>query len=139
MPGPPPNPNARRTNNAGDWRTLPAVCEIPAPKWPLAGKPTAGQAALWRHLWTLPVALVWHEQHAERIVARYARLVLSAELGGTTAAEQGVVIRLEDGLLLTPDRRLKARMLIAEPPAAEVTQADGNVTLLDDYRDVGVG
>lgn len=152
MPGPAPNPNAIRRNNRGDWRTLPARCDLEAPAWPLPGQ-TDAEADLWAHLWTLPQAVIWHEQRAERVVARYARLSALAsstyedpETGqqtpGGKAADQAVVIRLEDGLLLTPDKLIKARMLIADGQAAPSTAAAtgtdgaGNVVELDEYRDL---
>ena len=97
---------------------------------------------LWTHLWALPQAELWHEQNSVRVVARYVRLVLDAEKPGATAAEQSVVIRLEDGLLLTPDKLLKARCLIADGSAApaaistKATGTDGQVVELDEYRDL---
>lgn len=141
MPGPPPNPNAQRRNNRGDWRTLPARCERDAPAWPL-GRVSKAALELWTHLWALPQAELWHEQNSVRVVARYVRLVLDAEKPGATAAEQSVVIRLEDGLLLTPDKLLKARCLIADGSAAPAatssaaTGTDGQVVELNDYRDL---
>jgi hypothetical protein len=134
MPGPAPSPNARRTNNQGDWRKLPHRCELPAPDWPLPGRKPAGLVDLWRHLWALPQAVLWHEQGAVRVVARYARLVLNGEKGDATAAEQAVIIRLEDGLLLTPDRLLKARMLVEPAPTDHAPKGDAEVRSLDDAR-----
>jgi hypothetical protein len=150
MPGPAPNPNAIRRNNRGDWRTLPARCDLEAPAWPLPGRATRDEADLWAHLWTLPQAVIWHEQRADRLVARYVRLSVlasstyeDAETGQTVpggkAADQAVVIRLEDGLLLTPDKLLKARCVIAADgqAAPAATGTDGGVVVeLDEYRDL---
>jgi hypothetical protein len=140
MPGPAPSPNARRRNNRADWRTIQARYDGPVPKWPLAGRSLAGQADLWREVWPWPQALVWSEQKAERLVARYVQKVLMAERTSATAAEQSVVIQLEDGLLITPDKLLKARILAAPAEKAEKAKpAPSNVTDLDEYRSAGLG
>lgn len=114
------------------------MCERPAPAWPLTGRKRAGQADLWRHLWTLPVAELWHEQNAVRLVARYARLVLEAEAFSADTKLAAEVRQIEDRLLISPSTRLRARVLIADRPAATGT-TNGNVTNLDDYRDLDVG
>lgn len=146
MPGPAPNPNARRTNNKGDWRTLPAVCTRPAPKWPLTGRKPAGLVELWRHLWALPIAEVWHEQNAVRVVARYAQLVLALDrvLAGTSdlsatlsAALPAELRQIEDRLLISPSARLGKRLLVAERPV-EPAKREGNVTHVE-FGDLDVG
>jgi hypothetical protein len=149
MPGPAPSPNARRRNNAGDWRTLPAACERPTPKWPLPGRKPAGAVELWRHLWSLPVAEICHEQNAVRIVARYARLTLTLDaglngddVGGATllAGLPAELRQIEDRLLLSPSARLRARLLVAEPdaPPKRARSGPGKVIRLDEYADLDV-
>lgn len=153
MPGPPPNPQARRRNDRDAWRTLAPVCTRPVPRWPIATKPR-GHAALWRHLWSLPIAEIWHEQNAVRLVARYATLVLTLEnvfspdddtsLPATVLAGLPAEIRqIEDRLLISPSTRIRARVVIAvETPADESADESGTssgVARLDDYRDLGVG
>lgn len=149
MPGPAPNPNARRRNNHGDWRTLPAECAEPAPRWPLSGCKPAGLVELWRYLWRLPVAEIWHEQSAARLVARYALLVLANERALLPASDEVDTVdpvktaaelrQIEDRLLISPSGRLKARLLVAEQPATPKRgKAAGGVTHLDDWRDLDV-
>lgn len=142
MPGPAPNPNARRRNHQGDWRTLPAECGRPAPRWPLTGRKPAGLVDLWRHLWALPVAEIWHEQNAARLVARYALLVLANEralLPSSDDGEAGDPVKLaaelrqiEDRLLLSPSTRIRARVLIGAAPADTGKRAE--VSDLDERR-----
>lgn len=149
MPGPPPNPNARRTNDKDAWRTLPAECTRPVPKWPLPGRKPAGLVDLWRHLWSLPVAEIWHEQNAVRLIARYASLVNTLEramTGGRTdlpatliAGLPAEIRQIEDRLLISPLPRLKARVLVAEKPTPDAGKPEGNVTRIDEWRDLGVG
>lgn len=151
MPGPPPNPNARRTNDRDAWRTLPHMCARKPPAWPLKGRKPAGLVELWRHLWSLPIAELWHEQNAVRLVARYSQLVIaldgvldgSSQMGATLAAGLPAEIRqIEDRLLISPSTRIRARVVIAEPPAVAESASTGRaegVAHLDDYRDLGVG
>lgn len=119
MPGPAPSPNARRRNDSAAWRTLPHRCDMPAPAWPVKGRKPAGLLDLWAHLWTLPVAAIWHEQDASRLVARYALLVIEGERSRDVndvlklAAE---VRQIEDRLLISPSTRLRARVLVDEAP-----------------------
>jgi hypothetical protein len=150
MPGPPPNPNARRTNDKDAWRTLPAACARPVPAWPIKGRKPAGLVELWRHLWSLPIAEIWHEQNAVRLVARYAQLVIAlddvlagtSKLGATAAAGlPGEIRQIEDRLLISPSTRIRARIVIAEPapPATGTAPARAKgVAHLDDYRDIGI-
>lgn len=123
MPGPAPSPNARRRNDRDAWRTLPPVCTRPTPAWPIKGKKPAGLVDLWRHLWSLPVAEIWHEQNAVRLVARYALMLLAFEAGGpgisatVFATYPGELRQIEDRLLISPSTRIRARVLIDAEPA----------------------
>jgi hypothetical protein len=152
MPGPPPNPNARRTNDKDAWRTLPHKCDRRAPAWPLGVRPK-GQSALWRYLWSLPVAEIWHEQNAVRLVARYAVLTLAFENGYASIMPDdddsdarpvdltkipAELRQIEDRLLISPSTRIRARVVVAERPATVPGQRAEGVPHLDDYRDLGI-
>ena len=148
MPGPAPNPQARRRNDANGWRTLEAECATPAPRWPLTGRKPAGLVELWRYLWRLPVAAIWHEQGAERLVARYALMTLVMERALTApdeaapdASKVAAELRqIEDRLLISPSTRLRARVLVADPvDKPKRATKSGKVANLDEYRDLDVG
>lgn len=130
MPGPAPNPNARRRNDKDAWRTLPHRCDTPAPSWPKGVRKPAGLAALWAELWALPVAELWHEQGAVRLVARYAALSLDRQLDAT---RQSAELRLlEASLGLSPIELRKARYTIAPAPASD--EKGAGVASIDDAR-----
>ena len=155
MPGPPPNPNARRRNDRDAWRTVPTKCTRPVPKWPIGRKPK-GVDTLWRHLWALPVAEIWHEQNAVLVVARYATLTtaLQAQLDyvraddGADEFDKPATVdlsklpaelrQIEDRLLISPLTRIRARVLVAADQAPATPDKQGTVTHLDDYRDLGI-
>ncbi|HET8581758.1 MAG TPA: hypothetical protein VFL65_00790 [Jatrophihabitans sp.] len=134
MPGPAPSPNARRRNDRDAWRTLPAMCALPAPAWPLKGRKPAGLVDLWRYLWSLPVAAIWHEQSAARLVARYALLTLAAEdvQRADTVKLAAEVRQIEDRLLISPSTRIRARVLVE--PAAPAEGKPAEVSDLDERR-----
>jgi hypothetical protein len=71
------------------------------PAWPLGDSPTAMERALWRDLWKTPQAVEWERLGWTRVVARYARAVISAEtnMEPTVMSEAR---QLEDRLGLTP-------------------------------------
>ena len=137
MGGPAPNPNARRRNDKGAWRSLQPVCARPAPRWPFRRKALLGQAELWRALWVLPQAELWHEAGAVRLVARYAVLSLTAETALTHPTVLSEVRQLEDKLLLAPQSLIRARCVVADTPVV-AAEAPAGVSNLDDYRDLGV-
>lgn len=102
MPGPAPNPQARRRNARPDWRTLPAEgFDGDAPEWPI-GEATVSEQVLWLDLWRTPQADAWADLGWTRVVARYARLVLEAESPDAAAALLSEVRQMEDRLGLSP-------------------------------------
>lgn len=135
MPGPPPSKNARRKNARPDWRTLPASgFEGSVPSWPI-GTAVQSEIDLWWELWRSPQAAAWAELGWTRVVARYLRLLLAAEKSDAPVSLLGEVRQLEDRLGLSPMAMRRLQWEIGE--AAEVSSgAAGNVTALDDYRDV---
>lgn len=143
MPGPAPNPDARRRNDKNAWRVLPASCETPAPAWPIDSEPH-GLPGLWAYLWALPQAELWHEQDAVRLIARYATLILLGEgrAAGTVGDDGELSVdsllklsaeirQVEDRLLISPSTLIRARCVIAEPAPAELLS---EVASLDDAR-----
>lgn len=103
MPGPPPNPNARRKNARPSFRRLPAAGrEGPPPTWPLSTKATKAEAELWDQLWASPQAVAWEELGCVRTVARYARVVIKAEAPRAIGVVMQEARQLEDLLGLNP-------------------------------------
>lgn len=134
MPGPPPNPNARRRNARPDWRRLPASGRKgEPPEFPLP-RPSKGVLAIWADLWTTPQAVAWEQLGWNRVVARYAKLLLGAEKSNATAALLGEVRQMEDRLGLSPMAMKRLQWETYDDVAADQEQ-DAGVTNLDDYRD----
>ncbi len=106
-PLPKPPEQRRRRNAAPSYDVLPL--EGPkrrSPDWPL-GEPNVAEVALWRDLWSRPVAVAWHSQRIPPVVvARYVRMLveqpfhaslsgLEAALGLTPAALARLHLRVE--------------------------------------------
>lgn len=110
MPGPAPNPDARRRNARVGTVKLPAEGRKGAPpEWPFGGKaPT-----MWAALWAKPQAVMWERQQIVHVVARYCLLLSDLD----QAAE---VRQLEDRLGLNPKAM---RTLMWEVAADEVAEA----------------
>lgn len=123
MPGPAPNPNARRRNARVGVVQLPAAGRPgEPPKWPLP-PPALGdvtdyvaerELALWAEVWSTPQAVAWERLGWTVTVARYCRYQVLAEADPKVGAE---VRQLEDRLGLTPK---SMRSLMWEVAADEV-------------------
>lgn len=136
MPGPPPNPNARRRNARPEMRRLPASGRAgDPPDWPF-GRGTKAELGLWSELWSSPQAVAWESLGWARSVARYVRTVLVAEARGAPIAALAEARQFEDRLGLNP---LAMRRLMWEIvdllPAAETDTDDDRPADLAEYRD----
>lgn len=108
MPGPAPNPNARRRNARVGVQILPAEGRTaPAPAWPGDSEP-----AMWAELWSLPQAVMWERMRLHHVVARYCSVLLTPGIPAAGEARQ-----LEDRLGLNPKAM---RTLMWEIAADEV-------------------
>jgi hypothetical protein len=89
----------------------------PSPAWPLPGRQLKTEKELWETLWHSPQAAAWETMGdaTVRVVARYARYVIMAELGNDKAAAEAR--QLEDKLGVTPKAM---RMLLWAVAADEV-------------------
>ncbi|WP_443714025.1 phage terminase small subunit [Rhodococcus rhodochrous] len=135
MPGPAPNPQARRRNVRPDWRTLPAAGRPGrAPAWPM-GKANRQQSALWRSLWSTPQAVAWEELGWTRVVARYAQVLLVCESPECTAAMLAEARQLEDRLGLSP-MAMKRLQWEVETRPRESNGGDAKVTNIDRFRNL---
>lgn len=133
MPGPPPNPNARRRNKRPEWRSLPAAGRTgDPPKYPLQ-RPSVAVLALWLDLWRTPQSVAWEALGWTRLVARYAKLLVVAERSNATAAILGEVRQLEDRLGLSP-MAMKRLQWEIEEVAPAVQEEGSDVASLDEYR-----
>ena len=131
MPPLPKHPDQRRRRNA----TVP-MNQLPAegrkgrsPTWPISAA-TPAEVAAWRGVWKLPQACVWEAQHLERIVARYVRRLVESEEPGAGAALCGQVAKLEEALLLTPDRLKRAHYEIVPAESKSEAKPANNVRRL---------
>lgn len=133
MPGPPPNPNARRRNARPDWVTLPAEGRNgPTPRWPLSGRTPRG----WVDLWRLPQALMWDSQDMHVLVARYLLTRSKAHdmlMNGedVNASLLKAVTEFEDRLGLSPMALKRLQWEIGDAPAA-VGESEGKVIEADE-------
>lgn len=107
MPGPAPNPNARRRNQSGEWTQIPSSGRTgDPPPWP-GKKPSERALVLWALLWSSAAATQWLAVDDARAVARYVRLSLKVDDGNVLLAPE--VRQLEDRLGLSPLARMKNR------------------------------
>lgn len=115
MPGPAPNPNARRRNARPDWVELPVEGRSGrAPAWPLKGRAPAG----WASLWKLPQAVMWERQRCEVLVARYL-LARHAAFDSLLSDEPNASLvkaptELEDRLGLSPMSLKRLQWIVPE-------------------------
>ena len=127
MPGPAPNPNARRRNKRPDWLSLPADgYDGNIPTWPLSSEISFAEEELWRSLWRTPQAAAWAEGGFERVVARYVMVTCLVELE-PNAALLSEVRQMEDRLGLSPMAMKRLQWEVEAPSKntlAEVTSID---------------
>jgi len=121
MPGPAPNPNARRRNKESAWSLLPEACTLPVPAWPFPVEPLAEELALWEEIWRTPMATRWHRLRWTGEVALYVRCLVKAALSAdvTLASE---VRQLGDRLGTTTLAVQKHRWVIDAPEDAKPQQ-----------------
>lgn len=105
--GPAPDPNSRRRKSGqlkNGMTVLPAAGRSGAtPSWPLFTDPSNAELDLWDSLWRKPQAVMWEREGSERVVARYAMVVILAENpSNPSAALLSEVRQLEDRLGLSP-------------------------------------
>ncbi len=110
MPGPAPNPDARRRNARVGVVKLPAEGRTaPAPAWPFSGE----TPQIWADLWRKPQAVMWEQQQIVHVVARYVLTLDTPALWPETR-------QLEDRLGLNPKAM---RALLWEVASDEVAEA----------------
>jgi hypothetical protein len=137
MPGPAPNPNARRRNVRPEWRRLPAAGrQGDPPAWPLPGRWSKAELELWRQLWASPQAIAWESFGWARMVARYVRAAVRAERQGAKAYLLSEVRQLEDRLGLNPMAMKRLQWVIAVDVDEEPAGDEGdNIADIERYRD----
>ena len=109
VPGPAPDPNALRRDRPSDvagWTSLPAEgFKGDLPAWPLSttGDVAHIEADLWALVWRKPQAAMWVSLGLRFQVAAYVRaFVLSTDGEDATAGLKAAVLRMEDGLGISP-------------------------------------
>lgn len=117
MPQPPKLDPVRRNARVGPVKLPAEGRQGDPPPWPLAGKPRAAEKAAWVELWATPQAVAWERLGWTRVVARYCRVMLAAELLDKDSLAEAR--QLEDRLGLTPKAM---RLLLWEIVSDEVTE-----------------
>lgn len=136
MPGPPPNPNARRRNSGSGFTTLPAAGRPgPPPEWPFRTdrRPFRGRRrALWHELWATPMAMLWDRHRWPVPVARYVEMVLEYEEDpkGASSTLLSELRQAEQLLAMTQVGLLKARAAIDLTSVPGEGMAPSSVVLL---------
>lgn len=138
MPGPPPNPLARRRNARPEWRKLPAAGRSgEPPAWPLTHEPdpraARAEKQLWAQLWTSPQAIAWEALGWARVVARYTRVVVAAEQPDASASILAEARQMEDRLGLNPMSMKRLQWELDGDVTPEPAHVD--VPNIDDYRE----
>jgi hypothetical protein len=102
-------PIRREKRADGEWFVLPSSgCSRPIPRWP-HGTPSPAEAARWRRLWRLPIAVWWWEQQIDPdLIGRYVRLAYSKP-------HLGSISRIENDLGLTPAGMMRLRLVVEGP------------------------
>lgn len=124
MPGmgpPPKHPSQRRRTNPSVAMTrLPAEGRSePPPPWPLGGRISVAECAVWADLWRTPQSVAWERLGWTRSVARYCKTLVAAEKKDASAALLAEVRQMEDRLGLSPMSMLRLRWEIASDEVAE--------------------
>jgi hypothetical protein len=115
--GPPPNPNARRTNSRVEgFTTLPPARTGPAPKLPGGVDWLPATRAAWKAWWASPQASQWTDDDVPQVVVMAAKY--QAALEGDQAASSEFR-QWSDRFGMSPLARLKNRWLLPtdEEPA----------------------
>ena len=122
--GPPPDPNALRRNRPSDpgYITLPATCDLKAPRWPLT-KATPREMQIWRKLWKRPQASQWHVLQLEDEVALYCRYLAEAEQPNATTSIRSEARQYQDMLGLSTAGLARLRWKIGPDGATAATAA----------------
>lgn len=138
MPGPPPNPNARRRNNREKGFTTLAGRRAEVPKLPSVKGRRWSQATrrAWEAWWSSPQATRWTDDDVPQLVlvAGLYQRALEGDGGATTELRQWT-----DRFGLSPMGRLRNRWLVAPPDLAAAEGAEApvaKVTRIDEYRDL---
>lgn len=138
MPGPAPSPFARRRNVRPDWISLPkGGYSGPVPDWPLSEalfEKLPELPSTWVELWRLPQAAQWAAEGFERIVARYAIMLVESERPRARATLLGEVRQLEDRLGMSPMAMKRLQWEIGDGEASRAGKV-ANVVSISDRRD----
>ncbi len=122
--GPVPNfDGLARQRDAKTFTRLPKECTRPTPDWPSeVPEPTVGELAMWKRMWALPQAHVWHADRTADTVALYVRQFMEAAKPGASTSLRISVRQLASELLLLPASLHAARYVIVESPEDEILQ-----------------
>jgi hypothetical protein len=121
MPATPKTDPVRRNARVGPLMLPAEGRQSEPPAWPLTKRESpdlaARESAVWRDLWRTPQAVEWERLGWTRIVARYCRVVIGAEMLDKDCMSEAR--QLEDRLGLTPK---SMRMLLWQIAVDEVAE-----------------
>ena len=124
MPMPPKENPVRRNARVGPVRLPAEGRNGEAPPWPIPGWMSDDERVIWEQLWASPQAVAWERMGIAtcREVARYTRLLVSAEHPDAKVAVHAQVTALSDRLGLTPKSMRLLMWTIASDEVAEKRQ-----------------
>jgi len=140
MPGPPPNPNARRKHDRQAGFTTLVGCRSTVPRLPTIRdhRWSAATRAAWAAWWSSPQATRWTDSDIPQLVlvARLYEAALAGEQGALSEMRQWA-----DRFGMTPLARLKNRWLVPPPETSVEAPAEtpSNVTGIEGWRDLYAG
>lgn len=119
-PAPKPDHLKRRRSKTPGYRQLPHEGRKgKTPDYPIMQNPDVAmdqmEGHVWEQLWKLPQAVEWERLDYFRIVARYVRTLVAAELPGADSKLLSEARQLEDRLGLTPRAMQTLRWETDEP------------------------
>lgn len=119
MGAPPKLDPVRRNSRVGPLMLPAGGRKGDPPPWPLATSPSEAEEVAWMQLWATPQAVAWEQLGWTRVVARYCRVVIEAEVPGATPVALTAAVALEDRLGLTPK---SMRLLLWQIATDEVAE-----------------
>lgn len=126
MPGPSPNPNARRQNAPTiAWVTLPAQHDLKAPKLPTWRKWDAATKRWWSDLWAKPQAVMWERDGSTltTLACLYDDLITGRAEVSRVSAEMR---QHEDRHGLSPRAMIQLRWRYAQADEEAIATNDGD-------------
>lgn len=119
-----PAPDMTALARERDFKTftrLPRECTRPTPDWPLeVPDPSLAELSMWKRMWEMPQAHVWHADRMHDAVALYVRQYIEAAKPRASSQLRINVRMAAETLLLSIGALNAARYIIVESPEDDV-------------------